>query len=56
MGVPGANEDLRFGIERGRGRPKNLNKYIVGPTKIDVGGVCVRRLPKMLTRWDLEAP
>ena len=56
LGVPGANEDVRFGIERGRERAQNLNKYIVGPTKIDVGGVCVSRLPKMLTRWGLEAP
>ena len=56
LGVPGANEYLRFGVDRGRGRAKNLDKCRVGPTKIDVGGVCLSRLPKMLTRWGLEMP
>ena len=35
---------------------QNLRKCIVGPTKIDVGGVGVSRLPKVLTRRGPEAP
>ena len=44
------------GVYRGWGRAKNLDKCVVGPTKIDVGGVCVSRLSKMFTRWNVEAP
>ena len=56
LGGPVANESMRFGIGRGRGRAKNLDNCRVGPTKIDVGGVCVSRLPKVLATWGLEAP
>ena len=59
FGVPGgpfANEWMQFGLAWGRGRTKNLDKCIVGPTKTDAGCVCVNSFPKTLTRWGVEAP
>ena len=55
LGAPVTNGQVRFGFDRGWGRAKILDKCIVVPTKTDVGGVCVSRLPKMLTKWGLEA-
>ena len=54
--VPGANEPSSTGKVESPWGSQNLRKCMVGPTKIDVGKVCVSRVPKRLTRWSLEAP
>ena len=55
-GVPTANEGASTGKVESPWGSQNLRKCMVGPTKIEVGGVCVSRVQKMLTRWSLEAP